>query len=237
MDFKENDISLDDLHFLPESRRNALNEIYSDSDKNVKQLVKKYGKSCKVFSTKIIKDAIGRRTAECSYYSPDKKAIFMNEFKDNEEYALTFCHEFGHYIDDALGKPSISENFEFALQADKQWVNLSNEEGLKSYKAMLTELANSSVIDNRYVSDVLSGMFLNDKYLQIVYNAAGSPFYGHHTLYWLGSDGPDRAVNIEVFADLMGIYSENDAETVAFIEKWFPNTATRFKKIIKGAIT
>ena len=102
---------------------------------------------------------------------------------------------------------------------------------------MLTELANSSVIDNRYVSDVLSGMFLNDKYLQIVYNAAGSPFYGHHTLYWLGSDGPDRAVNIEVFADLMGIYSENDAETVAFIEKWFPNTATRFKKIIKGAIT
>ena len=230
---KEINITLEDLQFIPEVRRKALNEIYSYSDGNIKEIVKKYGSSCIVCSSNTKVDIMGRQTAECSHYSPSDKKIYMNEFKDNEEYALTFCHEFGHYIDDAFGKASLNENFEYAIEADKQWINLSSEEGIETYKDMLTELAKSSVIDNRYVSDILSGMFLNDKYLQIAYNTSGSPFYGHRTSYWLGVDGPDKAVNIEVFADLMGIYSENDAEVVAFTEKWFPNTTSRFKNIIK----
>ena len=41
------------------------------------------------------------------------------------------------------------------------------------------------------------------------------------------------AVEREIFANLFGIYSENNYAVVDFVEKYFPNTTTRFKKSLE----
>lgn len=209
-----------------------MSEIYSKADTNIKQLVNEYGDSCKVKSSKLKKDEYGRKVSEGSYYELNKKTIYMNELKDNEEYAITFCHEFGHYVDNMMGDASLGENFDYAIEADRDWIDLSKAEGVEMYKTMLTELSKSSVIDSRYVSDILSGVFNNNSLLQVTYNAKGRAFCGHKTSYWQGDKKNEKPVNREIFADLFGIYSENDSEVIAFTEKWFPNVTARFKKII-----
>lgn len=156
----------------------------------------------------------------------------MDEGKCNEEYAETFRHELGHFVDAQLGRPSLEENFEYAIEADMYWFNSSTNDGITNKKNMLLDLSSSEVIGNRYISGILSGLFLNDTVVRKTYYEAGASYYYHKNEYWFEITGPKKAVEREVFANLFAIYAENDKMTVKFIEKWFPNMAKRFLKDI-----
>ncbi len=156
----------------------------------------------------------------------------MDEGKCNEEYAETFRHELGHFVDAQLGRPSLEENFEYAIEADMYWFNSSTNDGITNKKNMLLDLSSSEVIGNRYISGILSGLFLNDTVVRKTYYEAGASYYCHKNEYWFEITGPKKAVEREVFANLFAIYAENDKMTVKFIEKWFPNMAKRFLKDI-----
>ena len=159
----------------------------------------------------------------------------MDEKKDTEEYVMTFRHEYGHFADEQLGRPSLQEDFRMAIQADFFWYDRNTDYGEKNLENLLIELEGSNTFDSRYFSDILSGIFHNDRFIRDIYDKNGVAFYGHTNYYWAGISGPEQAVEREVFADLFAIYTENDEEIVAFVENNFPNTTMQFKKIVGGA--
>ncbi len=168
------------------------------------------------------------------YFNPKDHTIHMDERVDNDEYAETFKHELGHFIDDKMNYPSCKEGFTCAVQADlDRFMSVST--GISTLGDMLGELVESSALDNRYLSDIFSAMFHEPNAarqmnaIKTAYSAQGVPIYGHETDYWTGRKGPENAVQLEVFADMFAIFVENDSETVQFIDKWFPNTANRFR--------
>lgn len=158
----------------------------------------------------------------------------MEDNVDNDEYAEIFKHELGHFIDTQLGCISTSENFEDAIQADKYWLDLSKEEGIENLNKMIEELSDLPVVMNcRYVSDIFSGVLMGgDSKIRKLYYSMDCPYYGHEFEYWIGDNGPQKAVEKEIFADLFAIYAENNSTIVNFVERWFPNTAKRLKKEI-----
>ncbi len=165
----------------------------------------------------------------------------MDERVDDGEYAETFKHELGHYIDDKMGCPSCDEEFTCAIQADlDRYISAST--GIGALGGMLGELMESPALDNRYLSDVFSAMFHGSdtarqrNAVETAYNALGIPIYGHEADYWTGRKGPQNAVQLEVFADMFAILAENDSETVRFVEKWFPNTTSRFRAELERGV-
>ncbi|MBO5036022.1 MAG: hypothetical protein J6D42_02970 [Clostridia bacterium] len=158
----------------------------------------------------------------------------MDEAKDNEEYAITFRHEYGHFADAQLKRPSMDGIFTEAITADCDWYVTTYDYGQDNLQTMLGELESSDALDSRYLSDMLSGMFHNDPIIIETYYRNGAAFYHHTDTYWDGITGPQMAVEREIFANLFGIYSENDKAVVGFVEKYFPNTTARFKKSLEG---
>lgn len=170
---------------------------------------------------------------EISHYSEEEKIVRIDEKKCDEEYIKTFKHEMGHYIDDHLGKIASSDDFESAIFADIYWYDNTDILGIENREKMIEELINTEVVDCRYVSDILSGLFLNDNKIVEKYYSVGATFYHHDLKYWLGVEGPKKAVNKEVFANLFAIYVENDKSSIGFVEKYFPNITSRFKQEIQ----
>lgn len=161
----------------------------------------------------------------------------MDENKDPEEYAETFRHEYGHFMDDILGRISMSDNFGFALDADKYWLDNSKDEGIENFSAMLDDLSSTDAIHSRYVSDILSGVFLNDTKIRETYNSQGLPFYGHDTNdYWLSWPAGEKIVEKETFANLYALYLKGEKSDVTFVERWFPNVTKRFKTELEGIV-
>jgi hypothetical protein len=65
-------------------------------------------------------------------------------------------------------------------------------------------------------------------YIQERYYDEGASYYMHSDEYW--SNGPENAVGKELFANMFRIYSDpSRVDSVAFIEKYFPNASTQFK--------
>ena len=166
-------------------------------------------------------------------YDPEDGTIHMDERVDDEEYAETFKHELGHFIDDKLDCPSCKEEFGTAIQADLDQYT-SVEAGVVTVGKMLGELIESPALENRYLSDIFSAMFHEKgtarqwNAITAAYNTLGVPVYGHEVNYWTGMDGPQKAVQLEIFADIFAIFAENDTDTVRFVRKWFPNIASCF---------
>lgn len=170
------------------------------------------------------------------YYDELNQTIFMDEREDDYEYAETWKHEVGHFIDHQMGYPSHNEQLEFAKDADLEW--FIRKVGDELMVEMLNELRDSSAMDNRYVSDILSGLFYDKSRIrhaiEETYNDLGVAMYGHEDAYWNEIEGPQKAIEGELFADLFAIYTENNFDTVRFVEKWFPNITNRFKNLLKG---
>jgi len=156
----------------------------------------------------------------------------MDENEDDYEYAETWKHEVGHFIDHQMGWVSHSERFAVAKDLDIEL--LKSGTGIETVAEMLKELKNSLALDDRYVSDILSGLFYDEPRIrtaiEVTYDRLGVAMYNHEDKYWSGKDGPKKAVEGEIFADLFAIYTENNTDTVNFIEKWFPNITSEFKK-------
>lgn len=170
-----------------------------------------------------------------SYYSETEKKIFIDSNKDSQEYLLTFRHELGHFIDDSLGRISMTENFIYSIDADKGQYERGMEYGMDNFQRLIHEMSeNNEILSNRYLSDILSAVFINDTSIREVYYKSFLPFYKHDTEYWAEIEGPRGAVQKEVFADMFAIYSENNRNIIEFVERNFPNMALRFKKEMVG---
>lgn len=221
---------------LPEARRLAVIDSYSDSADIIKSKINEFSENISVKKTKLYLNEELKLVMREPHYNVKKSVIFMDERIDNDEYAETWKHEVGHFIDHQMGWVSHSEQFESAKDADLGW--FENEVGIETAAKMVKELRNSSAIDNRYVSDILSGLFHDKKrvrtVIEVTYDSLGIAIYGHEDAYWKELKGPQKAVEGEIFADLFAIYTESNTDTVNFMEKWFPNITSRFKKELAG---
>lgn len=191
------------------------------------------GSNILVKSTKSYRNLLGQKVVEEPHFNEMDNTIYMDKNVDDYEYAETFKHKLGHFIDKFLRQVSADEQFMYALQADLAWYQETNQRGIATEAEMLTELHTSSVIDNRYISDILSGLFFDSErvwtMVERTYDTLGVAIYGHDTSYWKEITGPEKAIEGEVFADLFAIYAENDSKTIQFVERWFPNLTSRFK--------
>lgn len=59
----------------------------------------------------------GMRVKESCHYSPIDHHIAMHNDMTDAEYADVLQHELGHFIDDALGRPSTGDRFRQAFSA------------------------------------------------------------------------------------------------------------------------
>lgn len=207
-------------------------ERFAESKDFIREAVNRYAEGIKVKSTKPRLNKNLQRVMEEPYYSEDKNIIYMDENEDDYEYAETFKHEMGHFVDCWMGKPSFDDDFSNAIEADKSWF-LSESYGTSTFESMLEELKLSPAIDNRNLSDIYSAYLCDSpglwKKAKNIYYSLGVAVYGHDDSYWKEITGPAKAIEGEVFAELFAIYAENDAETVRFVEKWFPNVSRKFK--------
>jgi len=93
----------------------------------------------------------------------------------------------------------------------------------------------SPALEDRYLSDIFSAMFHKAdaarqwNAVETAYSTLGVPIYGHEADYWTGRNGPENAAQLEIFADMFAIFTENAPETIRFVEKWLPNIANRFR--------
>lgn len=213
----------------------AVTEGFSNATGDVKRLVCEHSEKLTVGYCRSYVDARGQWTIEGCHYNDTEKIIRMDERLDSDSYADIFRHEMGHFTDDQIGRPSLSEEFGQAIESDSYWYNPETENGRNNLEKMLSNLQSSSAYYCHHYSDILSGVFRNNDMVRNTWEDNGDAFWGHKNEYWNGIDGPNHAVEREVFANLFAIYAENDLDTVSFVEKAFPNTTTRFKTMIGGA--
>lgn len=216
---------------IPEYRKNAVIESLRNAPIEITKLMENLEGSYKFEICNLVPAKEGLIWEE-SHYSPSEKTIRINDFKDDDDWGTTFRHEVGHHVDHMLDNTSITDNFQFAIKADYEWFDNCKEYGMLNRKAMLTELMQSEAAYSTYVSDILSGIFMNDTQIKNAYYEQGLCFYCHDLSYWNEITGPEYAVNREVFANMFAIYAENNADCVRFIQKWFPNITSRMKRVI-----
>ena len=219
---------------MPEARRAAVADSLSRCDVAIAKRVNEFTADLVIKKCKRHLSPTRGIEIEEPCFDPKDKVIHMDERVDDDEYAETFKHELGHFIDDKMGCPSCSEEFTCAIQADLDHF-MSASTGIGTLGTMLGELMNSPALEDRYLSDIFSAMVYEVdaarqwNAVKTAYDALGVPVYGHEADYWTGQAGPKNAVQLEVFADMFAILSENNLETVQFVEKWLPNTASRFR--------
>lgn len=80
----------------------------------------------------------------------------------DDEYAEVFTHEYGHFVDDMLGRPSGTEEFRTAMNMDLMQYDPDTAVGMKNFGLMMDDLLNSDAAYDRMVSDILSAFFVND---------------------------------------------------------------------------
>lgn len=176
---------------------------------------------------------------EKSHYDADDNCIYMNECYDDDLYSDVFRHEFGHFADCHLGDLSLRKEFQDAVKADKKLWNPGNDNWSENIEQMMNNLVESEAVHCHYISDLFSGMFLNDsKVVEAYSDKTGLAFRGHENEYWLEtlSTAPEHAIERETFANLFGVFTENDSSAVQYVQRWFPNSSRCFETILREAM-
>lgn len=169
-----------------------------------------------------------------AYYRPWARNIHMN-FKHEIEQAVrgeygkfdTFAHEFGHHVDNMMGKPSASKEFLSAIQADKEMIlreyapDLAVVRNPRRYSELREDLCDIYGDASKGVQDVMEGLDI-------------ARFrWGHGEAYWNRSNREKETAS-ELFANISG--ATMNADEMEVMQKYFPNSVEQFKKIIaKGA--
>ena len=206
--------------------------MFNEANNEIIKLLNEYSDDLNISPVRESINHLGVPIKETSHYSESENVIRLDERKDDFEYIQTLRHELGHFVDANLSRPSLTENFQYAIEADAEWFNM----GLNDIDDLLQNLSGVSLY-SRYISDILSGLFNDNRdiiqHIAGYYNSEGASFYGHAYSYWKGVSGPDNAVQREVFADLFAIYTENNTEIISFTEKWFPNASNYVRKCLE----
>ena len=213
---------------VPEYRKDAIYDTFLDAPDTMKSTINDLSSELTVGDTRQYIDVHGNDIDEACHYDPNDDIIRMNPNYDNDEYAEVFRHEYGHFADAKLGDLSTSNEFINAINSDINQFNGDNGYELK--QKMLNDLSSNSAIDDRCISDILSGSFNNDQDIMNYYFQKGADYWKHDNDYWDGTNGPDFARERETFANLFSVYSGKERdESIAFLEKYYPNTTSRFK--------
>lgn len=215
---EKNELSKELVNKFPECRENAVRMAFENSPKEYVEFLEKNKDALSVNESK--------REEGCYYVN---NGIFMKKEMDDKEYSEVLRHEVSHYLDDKKGW--YSEQLEYLNAVYNDTLSLDfNDSSTKEYRdEMLDELFNSDVCYNRHVSDILSAVSRNDQELIHRYNIEGVPYYRHKNSYF--DEGHNR--ENEIYADVMACISENDAETITFIKKYFPNIYEKTQESMK----
>lgn len=211
---------------VPNERRADVIDAFQGSPEGIKKVVDSLEDVLHVEDSPLYINEDGTISYGTCCYSPGENIIYMNPEYDNDEYAEVFLHEYGHFADTQLG--DVSGNFEFVFALDADIDNILTDD---KKAELINELGETDAIYDRSVSDILSGAFLNDNDIMMKYYDEGAPYYSHSNEYW--EYGPENAREKEVFANLFRIYATSEnADSKAFVEKYFPNTCEQFKSIL-----
>lgn len=220
---------------MPLERRNTVIESFSNAPEQIREVVNTYGywledvgDSPWEFNQQTGKKEKG------SFYIQSEFIIKIDERKDDNEYGITFRHEYGHYIDDVIGNYSENSEYNQAFKLDKN--NFCKNENLKEMLHDLSE--NTSALKSGYVSDIISALTINGTEVMEFYKE-NKTTYSYHD--WEEYMFPMREMKSETFANLFSIYTENNSDVISFTEKWFPNLAHEFQismdKAVQGNFT
>lgn len=193
-------------------------------------MIEKYADKFKIGNTIEYIDDYGEKRMQASHYDFKTNTIYMNENKDDDEYAETFRHEYGHFIDHMIGDYSDSNSFKEAFDKDAERFSKISDVGVQNIHEIIQEILITDIKYSQYISDILSALTHNNPDIVHSYENCGYAFYGHDNFYWDGLTGKKNAAKKECFANIFSLYTENNEQYVDFIEKWFPNITDAFKK-------
>ena len=222
---KSIDLKQDALDAVPDSRRDAVIDTFSDAPDEIKSVINDLSDELNVGDCRSYIHN-GMLEEECCHYDPTDDIIRMETNMDDGEYAEVFRHEYGHFADAKMGDLSTGRDFVNALDSDISSIQ-NNPKGMQQ---MLDDLASSEAIDDRCISDILSGSFKNDPRILDRYYNEGADYYQHENSYWDGTAGPTYARERETFANLFSMYSGSGRnQSISFMEKYYPSTTSNFK--------
>lgn len=211
---ESSELSEEFMERIPMERRDTIEKAYENSEASLIDFIEKNQEQLTVGNAGF---------TEGSYYYKNK--VYMERNLGDEEYAEVFQHELSHYLDEQQGWYSEQLDYLNAVYDDTMIYESDTAESRKAKDAMLDELFDSDVCYNRHVSDILSATSRNDPKVILRYNMEGVSYFHHKNSYF--EKGHNR--ENEIYADMMACISENDPETLQFLEKHFPKTyeATR----------
>ncbi len=211
---------------LPKEKQEAINNSFKDAPNEIKTLVAVLSKYLSVDS---VKESDNVRV--CNYSFLDK-TIRMEPNLSDDEYAEVFTHEYGHFVDDMLGRPSASAEFRNAMYKDLMQYNPDTDVGMENFERMMDELLNSDAAYDRMVSDILSAFFVNDPAVMQRYEAEGFSCFGHTNEYW----SRPGAREAEVFANSFSVAAQDNGDSCAFMKTYFSNTWEQMMKTLEGGV-
>ena len=211
---------------LPKEKQEAINDSFKDAPSEIKALVEVLSKYLSVDSVKE-----NDNVRVCNYSFLDK-TIRMETDLSADEYAEVFTHEYGHFVDDMLGKPSASVEFGNAMYKDLMQYNPGTDAGMENFERMMDELMKTDAAYDRMVSDVLSAFFINDSAVKQRYEAEGFSCYGHTNEYW----SRPGAREAEVFANAFSVAAQDNSDSCVFMKTYFSNTWEQMMKILEGGV-
>lgn len=166
------------------------------------------------------------RVSGSPHYSPVQNAVRLDSkcFINDKRGAYTQAfHEAGHFIDNALNRPSLNAAFTEALRADFDSVvtnvglQLGTNDKTTIYNAIGRALGEDSSAHS--VSDIIGGLTKN--------KCLGG--YGHKPKYWNDSTKLPK----EAFAHFFEATARNDVTKLKEIRNIFPTAYAEFLKMLK----
>lgn len=179
----------------------------------------------------------GSGSAKEAFFSPFERSItysFRSDVAPKMNNRMgkvpwsTFFHEYGHLMDDALGKPiskfrngsiTAEESFGKKLYSslEKEYNNLLNDEG-KIDDFIRRELAADDASGG--IQDIISGLSLNKNRI----------IWGHDTSYWTrhGKDEVWKEVASETMANFNDAWANERSRN--YVEKYFPESYKLWKE-------
>ena len=225
------DIDRKFLTLFPEEKRAAVDSAYEAAPKGITTAISNnLHKLSGVSDCKYGFNEYGEKVKEPCNYNSNDNGIYMNTDMTKAEYAEVLQHETMHFLDHSRGWESGTPAFLEAIAADKSSYDLETPEGKKRFHDMLDDSFSTGAAYDRSVSDILSGVFLNDETLAKRYSEEGVARYRHGNDYWT-DPRRENPVGREVYANCGAIQSAQHRISVNFIERWFPSIDTTFKNM------
>ena len=154
------------------------------------------------------------------------------------EYADVLQHELGHFIDDALGRPSTGDRFRQAFSAAAARYNTDTFYGQMMLNDMLDDAFSTGAAFDRNITDIISALTHNNPIVIRRFTEEGVAYYRHQNDYWDRQlqDGTDAGMREkDSFANIFAIETGSYRISTNFAERWFPQLSEALRDSVGGA--